>query len=437
MKYINHIIVFIEKMSHTHNFLRKLIILKVSLLLAVAPFASYAAAGVLTLPDALALSVGSHPAIAAKKNEFLASESALEGSFYQMFPSLSAQSTASPVNGAPSRINSVRLEQPLWTGGKITSQIDAAKSRLGSARSSLNETEQEILGRTAASYIEVIRVSLRIEAAQENIYEFQRLLELIQRRAKNEVSPKSEVTVAKARLEQAKSEKINLEATYLNAKSDLEQLVSGKVDKLSFPVPDLSLSGDMEAMIEQVVRNAPVLKRADYEIQASEADLNVKKSVLMPQISVRYEKFWSELSNRDGDIAYVAVTYQPGAGLSSFSAINEMQSKKLSTELNAENSKKDLVDKVRVDWNRVRSASNQIDVLKELISSTRDVYESFVRQYAAGRKTWVEVLNARREYTQAKNMLVDEEWGGYLAKVRLDIACGCGTVSDLISNSNQ
>jgi adhesin transport system outer membrane protein len=396
-----------------------------------------AATDVLTLPDALALSVGSHPAIAAKKNEFLASESALEGSFYQLFPNVSAQSTAIPIQGTPSRVNTLRLEQPIWTGGRITSQIDAAKSRLGSARSSLNEAEQEILGRTAASYIEVIRMSLRIEAAQENIIEFQRLLELIQRRAKNEVSPKSEVVVARARLEQARSEKINLEASYLNAKSDLEQLISTRVDKLAFPVPDLKMNGGLEDMIDEVVRHAPVLKKADYEIQASEAELNTKKSVLLPQISVRYEKFWSELSNRDGDITYVAVTYQPGAGLSSLSAINEQQSKRLSTELNAENAKKDLVDRVRIDWNRVRSASNQIDILKELIVSTRDVYESFVRQYAVGRKSWVEVLNARREYTQAKNTLVDEEWGGYLAKMKLEIACGCGAVADLMSNPSQ
>jgi adhesin transport system outer membrane protein len=426
-----------DKMSSAYTVLYKSIFLKAFVLLSCVSLSSQAATNALTLPDALALSVGSHPAIAAKKNDFLASESALEGSFYQMYPSISAQSTAMPINGAPSRINSVRLEQPIWTGGKISSQIDAAKSRLGSARYSLNEAEQEILGRTAAAFIEVIRMSLRIEAADENVYEFQRLLELIQRRAKSEVSPRSEVVVAKARLEQSKSEKLNLEASYLNAKSDLEQLISRKVYNLAFPVPNLSLSGDLEGMIEQVVRSAPVLKKADYEIQASEADLNIKKSVLMPQISLRYERFWSELSNRDANIAYVAVTYQPGAGLSSFSAINEMQSKKLSTELNADNAKKDLVDKVRIDWNRVKSASNQIEILKELIESTRDVYESYVRQYAAGRKTWVEVLNARREYTQAKNMLVDEEWGGFLAKMKLEVACSCGSVSNLISNSNQ
>lgn len=426
-----------DKMSSAYTTIYKSIFLNACMLLSCVSLSSQAATNALTLPDAMALSVGSHPAIASKKNEFLASESALEGSFYQMYPSISAQSTASPVGGSPARINSVRLEQPIWTGGKISSQIDAAKSRLGSARYGLNETEQEILGRTVAAYIEVIRMSLRIEAADENVYEFQRLLELIQRRAKNEVSPKSEVVVAKARLEQSKSEKLNLEASYLNAKSDLEQLISRKIDKLAFPIPNLTLSGDLEGMIDQVVNTAPVLKRADYEIQVSEADINIKKSVLMPQISLRYEKFWSELSNRDGDIAYVAVTYQPGAGLSSLSAISEMQSKKLSSELNADNAKKDLVDKVRIDWNKVKSSSSQIEILKELIDSTRDVYESYVRQYAAGRKSWVEVLNARREYTQAKNMLVDEEWGGYLAKMKLEVACGCGSVSNLISNSNQ
>ncbi|MEK9824993.1 MAG: hypothetical protein VW395_01655, partial [Methylotenera sp.] len=89
-------------MRRSHLFLKKLGILKSSLLLAFFSVSCHAAGEVLTLPDALALSVGSHPAVAAKRNEFMASESALEGSFYQLFPSLSAQSTAIPINGTPS-----------------------------------------------------------------------------------------------------------------------------------------------------------------------------------------------------------------------------------------------------------------------------------------------------------------------------------------------
>ena len=389
-------------------------------------------ADTMTLPDALALSLRSHPAVAAKKNEYMASESALEGSLYQRFPSISAQSTAIPINGTPTRTNSLRLEQPLWTGGRVTSQIEAATARLGSAKSSLNEVERDMVIKTAVAFIEVIRTSLRLEVAEENITEFKRLLELIERRSKSEVSSLSEVIVARARLQQAKSDKINLESSYENSKADLEQLTGKKIEQLVFPVPDLKLTGSLNDVLESAVEKSPSLKRADFEVQAAEAEVNLKEAALYPQISVRYEKFWGDLASRNTDLIYLAVAYQPGAGLSSFSAIDESRSKKLSSALSEESLKKELTDKVRVDWNKVRSSSQQIDVIKELVVAARDTYESSVRQYAVGRKNWVEVLNARKEYAAAKNSLIDEEWGGYLSKVKLDIACGCGPISPIL-----
>ena len=389
-------------------------------------------ADTITLQDALLFSIRSHPAVAAKKNEYMASESALEGSLYQRYPNIAAQSTATPVNGTTARVNSVRLEQPLWTGGRVTSGIDAATARLGSAKSSLNEVEQDMLMKTAVAFIEVIRTSLRMEVAEENIAEFQRLLELIERRHKSEVSSLSEVIVARARLQQAKSDRINLESSYENSKADLEQLTSKKIERLVFPTPDLKLAGTLSDVIESAVEKSPALKRTDFEIQAAEADVRLKESAIYPQIRVRYEKLWGGLGSRNDDLIYIAVAYQPGAGLSSFSAIDESRSKKLSSTLSAESLKKDLTDKIRVDWNKVRSSSQQIEVLRELLVAARDTYESSVRQYTVGRKGWVEVLNARKEYTGAKNSLIDEEWGGYLSKVRMDIACGCGSISPIL-----
>lgn len=392
----------------------------------------WSSADMMTLQDALSLSLRSHPAVAAKKNEYMASESALEGSLYQRYPNISAQSNAVPINGTPTRMNSVRLDQPLWTGGRISSQIEGATARLGAAKSNLNEVEQDMVIKTAVAFIEVIRTSLRLEVAEENITEFQRLLELIERRSKSEVSSLSEVIVAKARLQQAKSDKINLESSHENYKADLEQLTSKKIERLVFPNPDLTLTSTLNDVLESAVTKSPALKRTSFEVQAAEADIGLKESALYPQVSVRYEKFWGDLASRNSDIVYLAFAYQPGAGLSSFSAIDESRSKKLSSTLSGETLKKELSDKIRVDWNKVRSSSQQIEVLKELVVAARDTYESSVRQYAVGRKNWVEVLNARKEYAAAKNSLIDEEWGGYLSKVRLDIACGCGSMSPLM-----
>jgi cysteinyl-tRNA synthetase len=85
---------------------------------------------------------------------------------------------------------------------------------------------------------------------------------------------------------------------------------------------------------------------------------------------------------------------------------------------------KEMADKIRNDFNVVQLSLNQVDVLNDLSSSSKEVYESFVRQFPTGRKTWVEVLNARKEATQARISLSDAQWNGLAASLRTKIATG-------------
>jgi len=52
------------------------------------------------------------------------------------------------------------------------------------------------------------------------------------------------------------------------------------------------------------------------------------------------------------------------------------------------------------------------------------VFDSFVRQFAVGRKSWVDVLNAQRESSSARYALADAEWGRVGANIRLRILIG-------------
>ena len=49
---------------------------------------------------------------------------------------------------------------------------------------------------------------------------------------------------------------------------------------------------------------------------------------------------------------------------------------------------------------------------------------SYLRQYTTGRKSWLDVMNAQREQTQARNAAVDVEVGALLSLIKLDILTG-------------
>lgn len=376
----------------------------------------------LTLDEALLTAARTHPTVTAKRNEYKAARDGLEASKWQRFPALSAQSQAG--QSGNKSVTSLRIEQPLWTGGRITADIDSNSARVLAAEAAVLEAEQAILTRTAALFSELVRLQSRIEAADENIEEHQRLLELIQRRAAQQVSSPSEVVAAKARLQQAKSERIQLQVAAANTKADLEQIVGQPIGEIRVPKVDLTPAADLNTTVEAALRYSPELRRMAAETEAAEAEIRSRKSTMLPMLSARHERFWGGSDSYPDSVTYLALTFQPGSGLSALSSMHEAESRRDAAISKRESVYKDIADGVRTDWNRMRSAQSDTEVLRELVESTREVYQSFVRQYATGRKTWLDVLNARRDAIQARNSLVDAEWAGVLAGVRMRIQTG-------------
>ena len=375
----------------------------------------------LTIDEAMQLAISTHPSILSKKSEIDSASFGLDAAKWQRFPSVSAQ-TSGGQPGKNSVLTSVRIDQPLWAGGRINAGIESATSKLSASEASLADAEQIILEKVVNAYCQMVKLQEQILTANENIIEHQRLMELIQHRADGNVSPQNEFVMAKARLASARNERMQYQNAMLNAKADLEQLTSKKIIRLKVPKPEITLSKALTETLDSGIEFSPQLKKLEADIASSESDVTAKKSLLYPQLSARYEAFNG--SNYPSDMAYLALTFQPGNGLSALSSAHEAESRIGGLQSQKETYKKELTDKLRNDYNTVQLSLNQVDVMQELSDSSREVYESFVRQYPAGRKTWVEVLNARREATQARLSLAEAQWGGYAASLRIKINTG-------------
>jgi len=383
----------------------------------------------LNIQDAMRLAVTTHPAVVGKNNELIAASYNLEGAKWQRYPALSAQ-TASPTLNGQGVITTMTIDQPLWTGGRISSNINAASARALAVQYDLEDTQQTILFKVTNAFCNMIKFQEKLTSASESVVEHQRLLELIERRANGEISPENEVTLARARLAQSKSDQLQYQLSYKNAKADLEQLTGVKVESLIKPAPiNLTLDTNSTPMIiERAINYSPALKKLEAQRVAAEADKETKKSILWPQLSARYSHNWeaggSDTYSVPSDTAFLALTFQPGNGLSSLSTINQAEALISSAESNRDNASKDISDRIRLAVNDLSSSGNEVEVFEDLVVSSAEVYESSLRQFTLGKKTWPEVLNAWRENIQAKYSLTDSRWKGFIAGLQVKILIG-------------
>ena len=363
----------------------------------------------LSLNQTLVLAIKSHPLISSAKSQYGAAKSELSASRWARFPTVAAgsQETAENVKQDTSTVS-----LPLWTGGKINADIDLAKSRRDAALSGVAEAYQAVMLESIGTFFEYFKAEKKLEIANQNVDEHQRLYEIIQRRVAAATSPDVDTMLALARLQYARSAQIQAASMRSISKSSLELLVGQPVNsvKISTDVPSLDIG--IEEAVNIGISVSPKIARVKFEAAGFDATIKSARSALFPQVSLGYEYGKTQGGALDGQLteeSFVSVQFQPGAGLSVASTVSAAKQRKQSALDTLEAEKRELRLQIKSAWNEYTSVSYQLEPSKTLVEATSSVVESYLRQYAVGKKSWLDVLNAQRESTQAKNTLVDYE----------------------------
>jgi adhesin transport system outer membrane protein len=375
----------------------------------------------LSFEQAMRMAADTHPSIAQRLSEQGASEYGATGARWQRWPGLSVSSSRGPLG---STLTELQLEQPLWSGGRITANINAAEARAEAARNSVAEARKVILERTINAYAEAMRLQSRLLIADTAITDFAQLGDMIDRRVDSGISPKADAINVRARLQQSQSERMQMALQLQNARTELELLLGRRFTVLVVPPPLAKLSLNMDEALDIVLDTAPELARLNAEERVAEEAIAATRSSLSPSLALRYQRVFGGGTFYATDQVFVGVTYQPGNGLSSFSAISEAESRRTGAVYAREATRLELINRVRSLWQQADSSRRELSVLNELVSSTQQVYESCLRQFPVGRRTWLELLLARRDATQAQYALADIRWSGFASQLKLELVTG-------------
>lgn len=363
--------------------------------------------------------IATYPAILAKRSSAVAARADLRTATWQRYPSPVIESSTEGLNDTPAS-TILRVQQPLWTGGRITSGIDAAASRRDAAEFSIKETQDEIALKVIGAYVEAARQQAREEAALLNVAEHEKLLGLIDRRVTQEVSPAVDKDLAESRLYQARNELSLARQTLAHALAQLTQLAGRPVARVrettgtdEFPLPV-----SREEVLEQALARLPTLQRLAAEEQAAAADVTSKQALWWPQVVARYDK---RLGHYPDDQALLVVEMQPGAGLSSVTAVSSARARQDAARQARDSALRDLAERITVDWNEFQAAQGRLRDALQAYRKSAGISESYARQYTTGRKSWLDVLNVVREKTYSEYAVADmtAQLHGALLRLRL------------------
>jgi adhesin transport system outer membrane protein len=313
------------------------------------------------------------------------------------------------------------VEQPIWSGGRIGSNIRRAKASEDASSADYVATVEQLAVTTTQTYFEIARLTRREQLLADSVKEHLRLVETMERRVEQEVSPLADLELARSRAAQ-------IEQDYTTTRSQRETALRVMAELVADPAydlgplpaynPDTELPNS-EALEDQAAAFDPNLRRLVAEADVARADFDARKAALLPQLNAQYS-YDDIFGSRVG----VVVRAQTTGGLSQVSQINSARLRIQSSLEARREAEQKLRRDVASDLIEFESAKARASISTRASETAARVSESYVRQFIAGRRSWLDVMNALREAVNAQIGKADAEASVMSTAVQLLLRSG-------------
>ena len=394
------------------------------------------------LDDLISQVLVSHPATRSQRALVASATAGVDSARWQFYPTPSARLEAA--NASPTdrlyqgdiQSSTVSLQQPLWTGGRLSSGLNKARAALTVSEAGLEEVRHKLALQVLQAYGEWMSASLQTLANEKSLATHVRLREQVERRIAKGASAHSDLVLAVARLELIFAEVTAARARAQIALAQFEQLLGGPVDAPSLfaaLAEPRALNGTPQMLLDRALAINPSVQKSRAQAQEQETVIGERRADYSPELYVRFEEQFGNHNFPDAGAqgrVFVGLSTRFGAGLSALSNVEEAQANYQSALAEIEVQTRAVSDQVLSDQALVVSSAIRYTALKTSLQAAGEVSTSYDRQFLAGRKSWLDVMNAARELAQTATQLAEVQATQVVATWRLVIyTSGVGAVT--------
>lgn len=326
------------------------------------------------------------------------------------------------------------VTQPLYTGGRVSSAIDAAQADVLAGRENLRSVEAGVLFNVIQAYVDVRRDQERLKISQDNVAVLQRQLDEAQARFDVGEITRTDVAQAQARLAAAQAGLSSAQAQLAISRASYAAVVGQNPGDLEAePSLDNLLPTTIESAFDAAEKSNPQILAADYTEQASRARVAQAKAATRPSVSLRGSVGWTDnasgnnppFDNYDrGSSASVVTTVPLFTGGLTTSQIRQAEQRSNADRLAIEVARRDVLKNIAQAWNGLQGQRALLISNEEQVKAARIAFEGVRQEAQVGLRTTLDVLNAEQELRNAELALVSARHDEYVAAALLLQAMG-------------
>ena len=374
--------------------------------------------------DLVSKVINNHPSVAMSKETIKSSQEGINNAMWQYFPTPSVElSRASNSNQTV-----VKLEQALWTGGKLDANYNKALSSEKEALFELEEKKYKLIEMILTHSQNYVQAKYSKEALLSGLERLESFSSMIDRKITVGLSTIADKRLLESRLTQIKSDLISVEHKQKTALKQISLLLSEEITQINF-TDNIALEDiDTLELVSQIDEVNPTLHRYDEKIKNAIYEIDIQKSSLYPTLTLSAEHrkgdIYTDNYNTSNNAVYLKLQSQFGAGLSSLSNIKQAKIELQRLKYEKQTTQNELVDTFWQDYNNMLVSKNKIGNSKLNKELSKEVFNSNKRLFLADRKQWLDLVNSSKEVMDIDIALADSKVMYMISKYKVALISG-------------
>jgi outer membrane protein len=406
---------------------------------------SLEATSIYTIEQAVALAQEQNPDILIARKKVMEARGGFIEARSGYLPSLSSsglydkRQTQSETNLRQEDYNAIlKLEQNIYTGGAVSSQVAIAQLNIAKANYDLQETVSRVIMDVRIAFNELLLNRAKVRVHEDSVAVFAQEL-------KSEQDNFTAGIVAKLNVQRAEVALANEQPELFNAQTELRNSYLRLTELLGVDVrpgaksPPLEISGELEYRpnhpdlndcLARADANRPAIKARQKDVEIEDRQYVLDRSATRPH--VRAFSGYEVYSERDpdvgpefnyGGVVGINATWNIFDGLATKGRMQATRARREAAVQALAAARRSVASEVRSAWFDLQQAERVLENETRNVQTADEALDTAKGNFAAGLGTQLDVLQAAADVTRTRTTRLSAIYLHNVALARLAHAC--------------
>lgn len=381
-----------------------------------------------TLHEALRKAIITSHALGAADERALAAAEGIDRAWSGFRPQVSlageadrqfTRSRSETGDSATQTIDSATVElnvsQRLFDGGRVFAQVRQAEAQTETERARLALQEQEVLLTGVTAYMDVLRAGSILDYTRRYTEVIGELAAATERRFELQEATVTDVAQARNRLAAARATQVDAENSLLGARAAYIRIIGAPPADLESPETLPALPETLDTALGIALEESHLLAIVGTQADSVAAQLDAAEADLLPLLQVQgflgHDRFGGDttIDQRTNYGAGLQLNVPLYAGGATRARIRQLKHSVSQVSLEVLEEREVVQQTVINTWDSLATSLTRRTVIDEQLAEAQTALDSLRREYVAGTRLLIDVLDGEFDVLQAQTALARTE----------------------------